>query len=77
MKWIHTAVVVILAVAFVIFALQNMQSVTVAFLSFGITLPLAILFVVIYLLGMATGGSARTLMRWAWRGPAHPSSAQD
>ncbi|WP_457938165.1 hypothetical protein [Mesorhizobium sp. 10J20-29] len=73
MKWIHTGVVVILACALVIFALQNLQSVTVAFLNFGITLPLAVLFVVIYLLGMATGGSVRTLMRWAWRGTRHPA----
>lgn len=77
MKWIHTAIVAIIAVAFVIFALQNLQSVTVAFLSFGITLPLAILFVVIYLLGMATGGSAKSLMRWAWQGAKHPSPSQN
>jgi len=77
MKWIHTAVVAIIAVAFVIFALQNLQSVTVAFLSFGITLPLAILFIVIYVLGMATGSSARSLMRWAWRGAKHPPASQD
>ncbi len=77
MKLIHTGVVVILAIALAIFALQNLQSVTVAFLSFSITLPLAILFVVIYLLGMVTGGSARVLMRWAWLGPARPSAARD
>ena len=77
MKWIHTAVVAIIAVAFVIFALQNLQSVTVAFLSFGITLPLAILFIVIYVLGMATGSSARSLMRWAWRGAKHPPASHD
>ena len=46
---------------------------TVAFLNFGITLPLAVLFVVIYLLGMATGGSVRTLMRWALRGAKDPA----
>lgn len=73
MKWIHTAVVVVVAAALIIFALQNLQSVTVAFLSFGITLPLAVLFVVIYLLGMATGGSVRTLMRWALRGAKDPA----
>jgi lipopolysaccharide assembly protein A len=77
MKWIHTGVVVILACALVIFALQNLQSVTVAFLNFGITLPLAVLFIVIYLLGMATGGSARALMRWAWRGATPPPATRD
>lgn len=74
MKWIHTAVVVVLAAAFVIFALQNLQSVTVAFLNFGMKMPLAVLLVVIYLLGMLTGSSARSLVRWAWRGPTHPAT---
>lgn len=73
MRWIHTAVIAIIAIVFVIFALQNLQSVTVAFLGFGITAPLAVMFVVIYLLGMATGGSARALVRWAWQGSKHPA----
>jgi uncharacterized integral membrane protein len=63
MRWVHTAVIAVLAIAFVIFAFQNLQSVTVAFLGFSMTLPLAILFIVIYLLGMATGGSAWSLIR--------------
>jgi putative membrane protein len=76
MRWVHTAVIVVLAVAFLIFALQNLQSVTVAFLGFGITAPLAVLFLVIYLLGMATGGSALALIRWAWQGSRQPEVAQ-
>lgn len=76
MRWVHTAVIVVLAVAFLIFALQNLQSVTVAFLGFGITAPLAVLFFVIYLLGMATGGSAWALIRWAWQGSRHPEVAR-
>jgi putative membrane protein len=76
MRWVHTAVIIVLAVAFLIFALQNLQSVTVAFLGFGITAPLAVLFLVIYLLGMATGGSARALIRWAWQGSRQPEVAQ-
>lgn len=76
MRWVHTAVIAILASAFVIFAFQNLQSVTVAFLGFGMTLPLAILAIVIYLLGMATGGSAWALIRWAWQGSKPPTAAQ-
>lgn len=74
MRWLHIAVTSILGIAFLIFALQNLQSVTVAFLGFGITAPLAILFVVVYLLGMATGGSAWSLIRWAWQG-SRPATA--
>jgi len=68
-------VVAVLAVALVIFALQNLQSVTVAFLGFSISAPLAILFIVIYLLGMATGGSIWSLARWAWQGSRQMPSA--
>jgi len=76
MRWFHMTVVAVLAIALLIFALQNLQSVTVAFLGFSITMPLAILFIVIYLLGMATGGSIWSLARWAWQGarPTPPAS---
>ena len=33
-----------------------------------VTAPLAVLVVIIYVLGMATGSSAWALLRWAWRG---------
>ena len=68
MRWVNTTVIVALVIATLIFALQNFQSVTVSFLSFRVSAPLAILVAIIYLLGMATGGSAWALMRWAWRG---------
>jgi len=75
MRWFHMTVVAVLAVALLIFALQNLQSVTVAFLGFSISAPLAILFIVIYLLGMATGGSIWSLARWAWQGSRHTPPA--
>jgi lipopolysaccharide assembly protein A len=74
MRWLHISVVAVLAIAFLIFALQNLQSVTVAFLGFSFTWPLAILFIVVYLLGMATGGGAWSLIRWAWQGSRPPTA---
>lgn len=75
MRWLHISVVAVLAIAFLIFALQNLQLVTAAFLGFSFTAPLALLFIVIYLLGMATGGSIWSLIRWAWQGSRQPSTA--
>jgi uncharacterized integral membrane protein len=72
MRWLYTAVIVALVAAILIFALQNLQSVTVSFLGFSIRAPLALVAVLIYLLGMATGGSAWALMRWAWEGRRQP-----
>jgi uncharacterized integral membrane protein len=75
MRWLHISVVAVLAIAFLIFALQNLQLVTAAFLGFSFTAPLALLFIVIYLLGMATGGSIWSLIRWAWQGSRQPTAA--
>ena len=68
MRWVHLAIIIALAAATLVFALQNFQGVTVVFLGLRITAPLAVLVAVIYLLGMATGGSVWALMRWAWQG---------
>jgi uncharacterized integral membrane protein len=75
MRWLHITVVAVLAIAFLIFAVQNMQLVTAAFLGFSFTAPLALLFIIIYLLGMATGGSIWSLIRWAWHGSRPQATA--
>jgi len=75
MRWFHISVVTILAIAFLIFAVQNLQFVTAAFLGFSFTAPLALLFIVAYLLGMATGGSVWSLIRWAWQGSRTQTTA--
>jgi putative membrane protein len=72
MRWVYMAVVAALAAATLIFAVQNLHPVTIAFLGLSMRAPLAILVVVIYLLGMATGGSAWALMRWAVEGSRRP-----
>lgn len=72
MRWAHITVIVIFVAATLIFALQNFQIVTVAFLGLRFSAPLALWVAVIYLLGMATGGSTWALMRWAVRGPKPP-----
>ena len=68
MRWINVTVVTILVAAIVIFAVQNFQITAVSFLNFRISAPLAVLMVLIYLLGMVTGGSAWALCRWALEG---------
>ncbi|MBX3580514.1 MAG: hypothetical protein KF810_01270 [Rhizobiaceae bacterium] len=67
MRWFHLAVIAVIAIAFLIFAFQNLQVVTVAFLGFSIRSPLTILFIVVYVLGMATGGSVWAMLRRSWK----------
>ena len=63
MRWFHIIVVVLFALATAIFAFQNLQTVTLAFLGFSVGAPLALLVVIIYVLGMVTGGSLFALLR--------------
>ena len=72
MRWFHMSLIAILAAVTLIFALQNLQSVTVAFLSFRLSAPLAVLIAVVYVLGMATGGSLWAMFRWAMEGAKRP-----
>ena len=74
MRWFHMAVIVVLVAATVIFATQNFQGVAVSFLNLRINAPLAVLVVVIYLLGMATGGSLWAFVRWALEGSKPPAA---
>ena len=75
MRWFHMTLIAIFILATVIFAVQNLQSVTVAFLNFRIGAPLAILIALIYVLGMITGGSLWALIRWALEGSKKPAGA--
>ncbi len=63
MRWVYLAIIVVLAGATLVFAAQNFQSVTMSFLGFSIRLPMAIMALALYLLGMATGGSLLALVR--------------
>jgi putative membrane protein len=68
MRWVNLAVIVIFAAALLIFAAQNLQTVTVYFLRFQMSAPHAVLIVIIYILGMVTGGGLGTLVRQAFEG---------
>jgi uncharacterized integral membrane protein len=75
MRSVHIGVIVAFVAVVLIFALQNLESVTMSFLGFRISAPLAVVAVVLYLLGMATGGSVWALMRWAWQGRRETSAS--
>ena len=63
MRWLYVAIVVLFVAALIIFIAQNTQSVSMSFLSLGVTLPLAVLVFVVYVLGALTGGSLYALLR--------------
>jgi putative membrane protein len=63
MRWLHISVVALFVVATLVFVIQNFEIVTLSFLGFSARTPLALLVVIFYLLGMATGGSLFALLR--------------
>jgi putative membrane protein len=62
-RWIYLAIVIVFVAALIIFVFQNTQSVSIAFLALGVTLPLALLAFIAYVLGALTGGSLYALLR--------------
>jgi uncharacterized integral membrane protein len=68
MRWIYTAVLILFGAATAIFALQNLEFVSVSFLGFSARLPLALVIAIIYLIGAATGGSLIALLRRSYEG---------
>ena len=63
MRPVYLAVIILFGAATVIFALQNLTSISVSFPGFSISMPVAILVAVVYVLGAATGGSLFALLR--------------
>ena len=68
MRWINLTIIVLFVAAAIIFAFENLETVSVSFLGFGVRAPMAILVSVIYLLGAATGGSLFALLRSSYQG---------
>ena len=68
MRWIYLAVIILIAAATIIFALQNFEIVTMSFLGFNARVPLAVLVGVVYILGTATGGSLFARLRRSYEG---------
>jgi uncharacterized integral membrane protein len=63
MKYVYIALIVVLSGIVLLFKVQNLESVTVSLFSASVTLPVSILVLLIYVLGMLTGGMVLALVR--------------
>ena len=63
MRWVHLTIIALFAVVTLIFAVQNLDAVTLAFLGYSIRVPIALATLVVYVLGAVTGGSVYALLR--------------
>jgi uncharacterized integral membrane protein len=67
MRYVHIAIIVLLTVLVLSFKVQNLQSATVQFFAFSMTLPVTVLILLVYVLGMFTGGSLWSLLKRSYR----------
>jgi putative membrane protein len=63
LRWLYLTIVIVFVAALIVFVFQNTQSVDIAFLTLSVTLPLAVLVGVVYVLGALSGGSLYALLR--------------
>jgi uncharacterized integral membrane protein len=63
MRYVYMALIAILAGVIILFKVQNLESVTVSLFSASVTLPVSVLVLLIYILGMLTGGFLLALVR--------------
>jgi len=72
MRWFHIAVIGVFAAIVIIFAVQNLQTVTMSFLGLSARIPLALMVAGVYLLGAVSGGSLIALLRQSIAGAKRP-----
>ena len=73
MKYVYVTLIVVIAGIVLLFKVQNLTSVTVSLFGASLTLPVSILVLLVYVLGMLTGGMVLALLRTL----IHRASARD
>ena len=63
MRYVYMALIAVLVAIIILFKVQNLESVTVSLFSASVTLPVSVLVLLIYILGMLTGGFLLALLR--------------
>ena len=63
MRIVHLVLLILFICAIVVFCIQNLDNVTVKYLSASMTIPMPVLVFLIYILGMFSGGSVLAFIR--------------
>jgi len=63
MRVIHAAILLVIALALIVFCVQNFDTVSVKYLGWGLSLPLPVLVVLVYLVGMVSGWAVLSYLR--------------
>lgn len=68
MRIIHLVLLILFIAAIVVFCVQNLDNVTVKYLTASLTIPMPVLVLLIYLLGMFSGGAVLSFIRRSLHG---------
>jgi uncharacterized integral membrane protein len=63
MRYVHIGLVVVVTAIVLLFKIENMTAVTVSLFGISTTMPVFLLVIVVYVLGMLTGSSLLALTR--------------
>ncbi len=63
MRYVYIALIVAFTALVLLFKVQNFETATVSLFSLSLTLPVALLVIGVYVLGMVTGGALSALLR--------------
>ncbi len=69
MRYVYIGLIVVFTALVLLFKVQNLETVTVSLFSASVSLPVSVLIVGVYLLGLFTGGFVLALLR-SWVGRA-------
>ena len=73
MRYVYIGLFALLTAAVLLFKVQNLELVSVSFLTMNLTLPLSVAFLIVYFLGMVSGGALMTGLRSLYRGATKDS----
>ncbi len=68
MRYVYIVLIVLFAGIVFLFKVQNLEAVTVTLFSASVTMPVSVLILLIYVLGMLTGGFLLAVVRSWVRG---------
>jgi uncharacterized integral membrane protein len=76
MKYVYIALIVLFTAVVLLFKFQNLDAVTLTLFRMSLTLPASLLVILVYVLGMLTGGFVVSLLRIWTRGAMAKAEAR-
>jgi len=68
MRYLYIGLVVLVTAAVLAFKVQNLTTVTISFLTMSLTMPVSVTIILVYVLGMVSGGALLNVLRLWFQG---------